>query len=308
MDDTDFSLFGDKKKHKKDKADATLNAKTPTSEADLKRIITSIPTSDDTYENCQRAGIALILNHKDVKGQKQRVGTERDRDDMRTSLKGYGFDVRVYDDLTFAEINDKLKEVAREDHSLNDCFVLAVMSHGTEGKVYAKDMSYPVERLWNPFLGDNCKTLKNKPKIFFIQACRGENLEKAVEYSSFAVMTRELAPAAPAAVQPITYAIPSTADMLVFYSTFDKFFSFRNVDDGSWFIQSLCRELDIAAVNDASRTEGAELLRLLTAVNRKVAYEYQSNTKNEALNQMKEMPNFMSTLTKTFHLRVKPLS
>ncbi|KAH8347423.1 caspase-1 [Drosophila kikkawai] len=308
MDDTDFSLFGDKKKHKKDKADATLNAKTPTSEADLKRIITSIPTFDDTYENCQRAGIALILNHKDVKGQKQRVGTERDRDDMRTSLKGYGFDVRVYDDLTFAEINDKLKEVAREDHSLNDCFVLAVMSHGTEGKVYAKDMSYPVERLWNPFLGDNCKTLKNKPKIFFIQACRGENLEKAVEYSSFAVMTRELAPAAPAAVQPITYAIPSTADMLVFYSTFDKFFSFRNVDDGSWFIQSLCRELDIAAVNDASRTEGAELLRLLTAVNRKVAYEYQSNTKNEALNQMKEMPNFMSTLTKTFHLRVKPLS
>ncbi|KAH8289031.1 hypothetical protein KR054_004349 [Drosophila jambulina] len=307
MDDTDFSLFGDKKKHKKDKADATLNAKTPTSEADLKRIITSIPTTDDTYENCQRAGIALILNHKDVKGQKQRVGTERDRDDMRTSLKGYGFDVRVYDDLTFAEINDKLKEVAREDHSLNDCFVLAVMSHGTEGKVYAKDMSYPVERLWNPFLGDNCKTLKNKPKIFFIQACRGENLEKAVEYSSFAVMTRELAPAAPAVVQPITYAIPSTADMLVFYSTFDKFFSFRNVDDGSWFIQSLCRELDIAAVNDASRTEGAELLRLLTAVNRKVAYEYQSNTKNEALNQMKEMPNFMSTLTKTFHLRVKPL-
>jgi len=112
--------------------------------------------------------------------------------------------------------------VAREDHSRNDCFVLAVMSHGTEGKVYAKDMSYPVERLWNPFLGDNCKTLKNKPKLFFIQACRGENLEKAVEFSSFAVMTRELAPEPAAPVQPITYAIPSTADMLVFYSTFDS--------------------------------------------------------------------------------------
>lgn len=28
--------------------------------------------------------------------------------------------------------------VAREDHSQNDCFVLVVMSHGTEGKVYAK--------------------------------------------------------------------------------------------------------------------------------------------------------------------------
>ncbi|XP_022234828.1 caspase-3 [Drosophila obscura] len=306
MDDTDFSLFGQKNKHKKDKADATQIAKTPTSEADLKRIIISRPTVDDTYENCAHAGIAVILNHKDVKGQKQRVGTERDRDDMQHTLQTFGFDVRAYNDLTFSEINDMLKEVAREDHSDNDCFVLVVMSHGTEGKVYAKDMSYPVERLWNPFLGDNCKTLKNKPKLFFIQACRGENLEKAVEFTSFAVMTRELAPVAAAPVQPITYAIPSTADMLVFYSTFDKFFSFRNVDDGSWFIQSLCRVLDMAAFNEAGQPDGVELLRLLTAVNRKVAYEYQSNTKNEALNQMKEMPNFMSTLTKTFQLRVKP--
>jgi len=86
---------------------------------------------------------------------------------------------------------------------------------------------------------------------------------------------------------------------------FVEFFSFRNVDDGSWFIQSLCRVLDLAANNEARQSEGADLLRLLTAVNRKVAYEYQSNTKNEALNQMKEMPNFMSTLTKTFQLRVK---
>jgi len=110
MDDTDFSLFGQKNKHKKDKADATQTARTPTSELDFKRIIISRPTTEDTYENCERAGIALILNHKDVKGQKQRVGTERDRDDMEATLKGFGFDVRTYDDLTFSDINDKLKE------------------------------------------------------------------------------------------------------------------------------------------------------------------------------------------------------
>lgn len=110
MDDTDFSLFGQKNKHKKDKADATKIAHTPTSELDLKRIIISRPTNEDTYENCARAGIALILNHKDVKGQKQRVGTERDRDDMEATLQGFGFDVRTFDDLTFSEINDTLKE------------------------------------------------------------------------------------------------------------------------------------------------------------------------------------------------------
>lgn len=83
-------------------------------------------------------------------------------------------------------------------------------------------MAYPVERLWNPFLGDSCKTLVNKPKLFFIQACRGDNVERAVEYSGIVVMTRELAPAAAPTAQPITYAIPSTADMLAFYSTFES--------------------------------------------------------------------------------------
>ena len=63
--------------------------------------------------------------------------------------------------------------------------------------------------------------------------------------------------------------------------------------------------LDEASVTVALSPNGAELLRLLTAVNRKVAYEYQSNAKYEALNQMKEMPNFLSTMTKTFYLKVK---
>lgn len=118
------------------------------------------------------------------------------------------------------------------------------MSHGMEGKVYARDMAYPVERLWNPFLGENCKSLINKPKLFFIQAsiiknhvkflskvvlflnlqaCRGENLEKAVTYETFAPMSRTLNLAAEPEKPPtITYAIPNTADMLVMYSTFES--------------------------------------------------------------------------------------
>lgn len=59
--------------------------------------------------------------------------------------------------------------VAKEDHTENDCFVLVVMSHGAEGRIFASDMSYPVERLWQPFLGENCNSLVNKPKVFFVQ-------------------------------------------------------------------------------------------------------------------------------------------
>lgn len=123
MDESDFSIFGSSKKSSKsskhDKADATCNnaSGTPYSRElsihavdPSKKVIISRPTEDDEY-NCDNpnAGIALIFNHKDVKGQKQRAGTEKDRDAMEATLRNYGFDVRVYDDLTFAEVSEKLK-------------------------------------------------------------------------------------------------------------------------------------------------------------------------------------------------------
>uniref|UniRef100_A0A1B0AN95 Caspase family p20 domain-containing protein n=1 Tax=Glossina palpalis gambiensis TaxID=67801 RepID=A0A1B0AN95_9MUSC len=310
MDVTDLSFFGGKLKS--DKADANKTSSSITNNyqniTNSNKVIVSRATRETEYDcNHPCVGIALIFNHKDVKGQKQRVGTERDRDAIYASLTNYGFDVRVFNDLTFADLNEKLKETAQEDHQQNDCLLVVVMSHGYEGKIFARDMAYPVERLWNAFLGENCTSLINKPKLFFIQACRGANLDKAVTYRKFTPMSRQSFSLEPwrEKAEAALYAIPNTADMLVMYSTFDKHYSFRNIENGSWFIQSVCDVLDEAAMDEASSPQGAELLHLLTAINRKVAYEYQSNAKQEALNQMKEMPNFMSTLTKTFYLRVK---
>uniref|UniRef100_A0A1A9WSX7 Caspase family p20 domain-containing protein n=1 Tax=Glossina brevipalpis TaxID=37001 RepID=A0A1A9WSX7_9MUSC len=310
MDVTDLSFFGNK--FKSDKADANKTSSNITNNyqniINSNKVIVSRPTDETEYDcNHPHLGIALIFNHKDVKGQKQRIGTERDRDAICASLTNYGFDVRVFNDLTFADLNEKLKDTAQEDHLKNDCLLVVVMSHGYEGKIFARDMAYPVERLWNPFLAENCTSLINKPKLFFVQACRGVNLDKAVTYRKFTPMSRQSFSLEPRKEksEPILFAIPNTADLLVMYSTFEKYYSFRNVENGSWFIQSICEVLNEAAMNEASSIQGTELLRLLTAINRKVAYEYQSNAKQEVLNQMKEMPNFMSTLTKTFYLRVK---
>ena len=55
----------------------------------------------------------------------------------------------------------------------------------------------------------------------------------------------------------------------------------------------------------AKSAEELELLSLLTAVNRKVAYDYESNDPDKKFHQMKEMPNFVSTLTKTFKFKPK---
>lgn len=116
MDETDLSLFKNKK-DKHDKADATYNSNTNYSnnsaneQQQEKKVIVSRPTDDEEYDcDNPQAGIALIFNHKDVKGQKQRVGTEQDRDALQRSLLNYGYDVRVFNDLTFAELSDILKK------------------------------------------------------------------------------------------------------------------------------------------------------------------------------------------------------
>lgn len=117
MDETDISLFGSKKSKKHDKADASgknvnipANIQNAGPELKEKPKVISRATDADTYNtNNKNLGIALIFNHKEVKGQSARLGTEKDRDSMAQTLKIYGFDVRVHDDLTFEKVVETLK-------------------------------------------------------------------------------------------------------------------------------------------------------------------------------------------------------
>jgi len=58
------------------------------------------------------------------------------------------------------------------DHSAYDCLVIIVLSHGDKGIIYAKDAGFDPKILWTPFKADQCPSLAEKPKLFFIQACQ----------------------------------------------------------------------------------------------------------------------------------------
>jgi caspase-like apoptosis-related cysteine protease len=66
-------------------------------------------------------------------------------------------------------LNVLLFLAAQSDHLDCDCFVLAVLSHGEMGIIYARDTAYKPEALWTPFTGDKCPSLAGKPKLFFLQ-------------------------------------------------------------------------------------------------------------------------------------------
>jgi caspase 7 len=59
--------------------------------------------------------------------------------------------------------------VAEEDHSECDCVLVAVLSHGSCGKIEACDEPYEMEALWKNFTANICPSLAGKPKLFFVQ-------------------------------------------------------------------------------------------------------------------------------------------
>lgn len=170
-----------------------------------------------------------------------------------------------------------------------------ILTHGHEkGKLAASDGEFEVKDLYEPFL--ECSSLKGKPKLFFLQACRGGFTDVGV----IAKTTPEhrLIDSTDAKGSFVNcYTIPTYADMLVMYSTIEGVVSFRNTS-GSWFIQAFCEELKLRPHED--------LLSILTNVNNRVAYDRQSyDPQNSSYDLMKQMPVVKYTLTKKFIIKKK---
>ncbi|XP_039277593.1 basic helix-loop-helix transcription factor amos-like isoform X2 [Nilaparvata lugens] len=88
----------------------------------------------------------------------------------------------IFNHEHFLENLDQRK-ASEVDHSEYDCFVVAILSHGGNGYINAYDHPYKPDILWTKFSADNCKTLVGKPKLFFIQACQGSELDNGITLS-----------------------------------------------------------------------------------------------------------------------------
>ncbi|XP_063776787.1 caspase-3 isoform X2 [Pseudophryne corroboree] len=231
-------------------------------------------------------GLCVIVNNKNFHPSTRmgmRNGTDVDASRLQITFKSFGYKVQIYNDLRCADIFGLLKKVSQEDHSNRSSFVCALLSHGEDGLLYGVDDSLPIKRLTTLFRGDRCKTLVGKPKLFFIQACRGTELDPGVETDSGSDSSHEE-----------TYKIPVEADFLYAYSTVPGFYSWRNTINGSWFIQSLCEMLKL-------HSRHLELVQILTCVNHMVALEFESCSNQIDFNAKKQIPCVVSMLTKALY-------
>lgn len=127
--------------------------------------------------------------------------------------------------------------------------VVCVLSHGEKGCVFGTDGGKVLLKdLTDPFTSGRARTLAGKPKLFFIQACQGEEYQKGYYPSSKEDEKQNKgALQSDASIPDEAVPVPELADFLIGMATVEEFKSFRNTVTGSIYIQELCKQLTIAA-------------------------------------------------------------
>ncbi|NXS06922.1 CASP2 protein, partial [Neodrepanis coruscans] len=123
-------------------------------------------------------GLALILSNVHFSSEKDleyRAGGDVDCSSLEKLFKHLGYQVTVFRDLTAQEMQNALERFSKlPDHQYVDSCIVALLSHGVEGGVYGSDGKLvQLQDAFRLFDNANCPSLQNKPKMFFIQACRG---------------------------------------------------------------------------------------------------------------------------------------
>lgn len=203
------------------------------------------------------------------------------------------------------------------DHSDSDCLMIVILSHGDvvplvdrRGKefttilthdlvsyLHATDNKYPLQMIWENFTNEKCPSLIDKPRIFLIQACQGDNSDEGYKvpmetYRRLRSPSSDIIPFKSTKYKPFEAVKIDTKknlpqkDFLIVYSTMPGYFSYRDTINGTWFIEAFCEVLN-------EKKYEIDFFQLLTFVNQKVAIDYQSEDV-----ALKQMPCIVSMLTK----------
>ncbi|XP_076848738.1 caspase-8-like [Brachyhypopomus gauderio] len=254
-------------------------------DAEESSVIDTPEEMSDVYPLKRRPrGHCLIINNYDFQKceLQNRRGTHRDAKDLSELFSKMYFVPEVKTDLCSSEMCKVVQEFAKKDHSQMDAFVCCVLSHGGRGTVFGTDGNeVSIRDLTLPFAC--CSALLGKPKVFFIQACQGDSYQKGVylqEDSAGPCQDRHEEDAKSVGFS----SLPLEADFLIGMATVEYCKSFRHVDNGTIFIQALCRQLELGLRSKE------DVLSIMTKVNREVSAQM--------LNGRKQMPEPRYTLTK----------
>ncbi|XP_034772749.2 caspase-7-like [Acipenser ruthenus] len=206
-----------------------------------------------------------------------RRGVKKDTKRLHKILSRLGFQVTIHNDLTAEEIRNVFKTASLEMGGT--CFVGVLSSHGEEGLVFGADGN--AVRLAEIFSWFGGPGTSETTKLFFVQACRGKELDDGVELQADSVSVSEEDSFSPCFSIPI--------DSAVMFATAPGYGAFLH-PMGSVFLQTLCDLLE----EEGGRS--LEVTQLMTRLNYRVAHNFEA--KGRELGGKKEMPCFVTRLTR----------
>uniref|UniRef100_A0A914PRP0 Uncharacterized protein n=1 Tax=Panagrolaimus davidi TaxID=227884 RepID=A0A914PRP0_9BILA len=175
------------------------------------------------------------------------------------------------------------------EHSHYDSCIVVVLTHGEYDHLLGCDeKGVNINRFLQCFNTINAPLLTGKPKLFFIQACRGGNpyslsIPPESPTTPEQLVTKRLSQSLSPTIQP------SEADMIIAFATTPNDFAWRHEMNGSYFIQSVCAIFSKYSANE-------DICQLLTRVNRQVAKTYQL-----CADGYEQNPEFVNRLQKQFY-------
>ncbi|XP_041057693.1 caspase-8-like isoform X2 [Carcharodon carcharias] len=264
-------------------------------------------------------GYCVIINNHTFAKMAERRGSHVDADRLIRIFRWLGFDVDPQENLTAAGMQGLMNKYQAMDHTLRDCFVCCILTHGEKGVMCGTDGQHvAISEITSFFTGRQCPTLREKPKLFFIQACQGTKKQDSVgvELSGVGVepsgvgvepsgvgvepsgvgvkhSSVETEPSSTTLEQDAVSTnatIPDEADFLLGMATVEGYVSFRHIQQGTWYIQSLCENLEKYSASE-------DLLSILTIVNRDVSGKKDNKDKTQ-------MPQPRYTLRKKLYFPV----
>lgn len=224
-------------------------------------------------------GIALVINNEHFAKHRWREGTDKDETNLIETFRFLGYRVEAYHDCTSHEMKQIFEEMQARDHSQHDSFVCCILSHGEEGVILGCD-SKPVDvRLLTENLNSSsCPTLAKKPKLYFLQACRGTRK----------TVFRRIATDAGGE------AVADDHDFFISFPTLLGKESLRDLDYGTWYIQELCETLcKCATYKELSHI----LIKVRGAIVESDEYKYRSKEKQ----LQGQIPEDINRLTKQLY-------
>ncbi|XP_061090790.1 caspase-8-like isoform X2 [Conger conger] len=235
---------------------------------------------EEAYDMSRRPrGHCIIINNHNFEASRKhpnRDGTDVDARALKEVFERMHFRVHPHRDLTQARLLSVLEEFGSMTHGELDAFVCCVLSHGKKGFVYGTDGEpVSIRQLTQLFTSSRCPSLAGKPKLFFIQACQVQ--EPCIQSDGPGDTLYETD-----AVRPDT--IPDDSDFLLGMATVEYQKAYRHNQNGSAFIQELCKQLKCGS----PRKE--DILAIMTKVNREVS--------RISFGKFKQMPEPRYTLTK----------